>query len=142
MQQRMALGRREFTLQAALAMLGGVSVTVSGCGASGYGSGSAGGSTGMGPSTMPADLPGTVANNHGHAAVITGAQVTAGGALRLDIRGLADHPHTVELTAAEVSAVVSGEAVSKMSNTGESSAYTAHNHMVTFRGRGDDTTPY
>jgi hypothetical protein len=37
----------------------------------------------------------TISANHGHSAVITGAQLTAGGAVELNIRGTATHAHTV-----------------------------------------------
>ncbi len=45
---------------------------------------------------------GTVSANHGHTAEITAAELTAGNALSLDITGTADHPHTVELTMDDV----------------------------------------
>jgi hypothetical protein len=56
-----------------------------------------------------------------------GAQLTAGGALALDIRGDADHPHTVELSADEVEAIAGNQRVSKTSSTDAS-----HSHVVTF----------
>jgi len=120
------LDRRQFTLQSALAMLGGVVITISGCGG-----GSSSPST---PSQNPpptgggsGDRVGNVSANHGHNAVITSAQVTAGGALTLDIRGSATHPHTVVLTAAEVASIGSGQRVSKTSSSED-----AHDHTVTF----------
>ena len=89
------LGRRRFTLASALALLAGVSVTITACG----------GSSSPGP-TGPSDggnsgnggVAGTISSNHGHVARITGAELTAGGALSLDISGTAGHPHTVELS--------------------------------------------
>ena len=70
---------------------------------------------------------GTVSANHGHTAEITAAELTAGNALSLDITGTADHPHTVELTMDDVMNIENGESVSKTS-----SVDAAHDHTVTF----------
>ena len=79
--------RREFTLDAALAVLAGCVVTVAeGCGKS----------TTEPTATPPTDVTGVIAANHNHSnAVITGAQITAGVAITLNIQGTAAHPHTV-----------------------------------------------
>jgi hypothetical protein len=82
------------------------------------------------PTPTPAasgDKTGTISSNHGHSAVITAAQLTAAGALKLDITGSASHPHSVELTAAEVTAIAGGTKTSK-----ESSTDASHSHTVTF----------
>jgi outer membrane biosynthesis protein TonB len=82
------------------------------------------------PSPTPtpvADRNGSISSNHGHVARITGAQLTAGGALSLDITGSATHSHTVEVSAAEVMAIARGQQVSKTSSTDAS-----HSHVVTF----------
>ncbi len=73
-----------------------------------------------------------IATNHGHVAVISGAQLLAGMGLRLDIRGLAQsHTHTVDLSAQQVAAIRDGQRV-----TVESSAdyEDKHGHSVTFNG--------
>jgi hypothetical protein len=88
------IDRREFTATAVLALLSGVTVTVVGCGSSS--------SSPTAPTPGPGNRTGAVTANHGHAAVITGAQISAGNAVELDIRGSADHPHTVQITMAEV----------------------------------------
>ncbi len=121
--------RRQFTLASAMAILSGVAITITACGG--------GGSSPTAPSTPPptsggggggaADKTGAIGSNHGHAAVITAAQLTAAGALNLDIRGSSDHPHTVTLTAAEVASIAANQRVSK-----ESSTDSAHSHSVTF----------
>jgi hypothetical protein len=119
-EQTMMLGRREFTLQSILALLGGVIITVADCG---------GGSSSP-TSPTPADSGsevGTITGNHGHSAVITAAQLTAGNALELHIRGVADHDHTVSLSAAEVMAAANRQRVSK-----DSSTDAGHDHAVTF----------
>lgn len=121
MQNQDRLDRREFTAQAALALLGGAVITITGCGG--------GGSSPSAPSPPASggDRAGAVSANHGHVAVITAAQLSAAGSLTLNIRGSATHPHTVELTAVEVAQVRDGQRVSKISTIGDS-----HNHNVTF----------
>ena len=115
------ISRREFSLHSALAILSGVAITVSGCG-----SDSPTDPTPT-PDPGPDDLEGTVSANHGHEAVITDAELTAGNMLTLDIMGTADHPHTVELTADEVMRIDDGETVAKLSSNND-----AHTHTVTF----------
>jgi hypothetical protein len=127
------ISRREFSVAAALAALSGVAITITACGGGGGESptssnGAPGyndGSTTSGSAS--GDKVGTISSNHGHSAVITAAQLTAAGALKLDIKGAADHPHTVELSAAEVTAIAGGAKTSK-----ESSTDASHSHTVTF----------
>jgi hypothetical protein len=116
------LTRREFTVETALAMLAGVTITISGCGDDDDDSNP------TNPTTPPAaDRTGTVETNHGHVATITAAQLTAGMALTLNIQGTAPHPHTVSLTPNEVTQISGGARVAKVSSTDQ-----AHSHMVTF----------
>ena len=120
--------RREFTAASVMALLAGVTITLSGCGSD----------SPSGPSPNPTPTPtpppatsgdkvGVVSANHGHSAVVTGAQITAAGAVSLDIRGKADHTHTVELSANEVVQIGAGTQVAKLSTTTSS-----HDHTVTF----------
>jgi len=126
--------RREFTLASALAVLSGVTITITGCGG-GYGGTS---SDPYGPSTpaptpMMGDKSGVISANHNHEAIITAARLTGGSAIGLDIRGTADHTHTVDLSAAEIAAIAANQQVSKgstSSNTG--GTYGDHAHTVTF----------
>jgi hypothetical protein len=119
------LQRRRITVAAALALLGAPAVTLTACG---------GGATGpnpvptpLGPS-CPADAAcGVVTGDPSHSATITGAQLAAGGALVLDIRGAASHNHTVSLSADEVTAIRARQRVSKTS-----SPTLGHQHEVTF----------
>jgi hypothetical protein len=125
------LDRRQFTQEAGLAFLAGVSVTVAACGGGGAG-GSGDGydppTSGTPPTTLPAgSKTGQVAANHGHAAVITAAQLAAGGALQLNIAGEAGHPHIVDLPAQAVQEIRDGRKVEKESTTTD-----AHVHVVTF----------
>ncbi len=130
MEEQKILDRRQFTLAAALAALSGVVITIS---EAGCGSDSPTGGTGTpSPSPTPTPAPvqdkmGVVSNNHGHVAVVTGAQLTAGGAVQLNIQGTASHPHTVEITAADITAIKANQQVAKSSSTDNS-----HNHTVTF----------
>jgi hypothetical protein len=111
--------RREFTLAALLAMLGGVSITISGCGKA---------SSPSTPSTTPPveDKTGAISNNHGHVAVITSGQLTAANTLALSLQGTASHNHMLELSAAEVMQIRDGRTLAK-----ECSG-TSHTHVVTF----------
>jgi hypothetical protein len=109
------MGRREFTTQSLLALLAGVTVTISGCGDD------------EPTSPTATDKMGTISNNHGHAATITAAQQTAGGAVVLEIQGSGTHNHQVSLTAAEVVQIRNGQQVSTTSTTTNS-----HQHTVTF----------
>lgn len=113
--------RRDFNLQSALALLSGVTITISGCGG--------GSSSPTSPSTPGGDnnVQGSVGTNHGHVAVITAAQLNARNDLVLSITGTADHPHTVTLTGGELGQIAGGGRVSKQSTTNA-----GHDHIVTF----------
>lgn len=122
--EKQCLDRREFTVQWVLAMLSGVVITVTDCGGS------------SGPTAPPTPAPdkvGEISLNHNHSAVITGAQLAAGSAVVLNIRALADHDHTVELSAAEVMQIASGQRVAKVSSIGAAPQPLGnHDHVVTF----------
>jgi hypothetical protein len=98
-------------------MLAGVTVTITGCGSDG----------GTAPTPPATDKTGLIAGNHGHAATVTAAQQTAGGAVAISIQGTASHDHTLELTEAEIMRVRFGVQVVKdcvMSRN--------HVHTITF----------
>ena len=81
-----SLTRREFTVQSALAMLAGVTITISGCGDDV--------NPAPAPSPTPTDRTGTVSTDAGHShtgAVVTAAQFTAGNAITLTLTGIATH---------------------------------------------------
>ena len=113
-----SISRREFTLEWALAMLAGVVITVSGCGSD---------SPSPTPTPVATDVNGTVSANHGHVATITAAQITAAGALSLDIMGTATHAHTVSLSAGQVLQIGAKQQVAVLSTTDA-----GHDHTVTF----------
>lgn len=91
-------------------------------------SGCDGGKQPVGPEP-PADRVGTISLNHGHTAVITVAQLVAGGALKLEIQGSSIHGHALELSADEVGRIRRGEIVSVLSAAGWEDK---HDHRVTF----------
>lgn len=117
------MNRREFSVEAAVALIGGAAIVIGGCG----GGSSTGSSTG--PSSAPLhDVEGSVGDNHGHVALITAAQLGAAGDLELDIQGTSSHSHMVSLSAAEVLSVRNGTRVQKESSGSK------HTHAVTFNG--------
>lgn len=110
---------RRATLQAILAILSGVTITIAACGSDS-------------PSAPDGSETGAVSDNHGHSAVILSAQLTAGNGIVLQIRGSASHPHTVDLSAAEIGQIAAGQRVSKTSSTDASADFGTHAHTVTF----------
>jgi len=109
------MNRREFTIEAAMALLGGAVITI-GCGSS----------SPTASTPPPPDALGTVDSNHGHAVTVTSAQLVAGAALELDIRGTSGHTHTVSLSADDIAAIRNGARVQKQSSG------TSHLHTVMF----------
>ena len=114
--EQIRIDRREFTLKSAVALLSGVAITISGCGEA----------DGPGDPSPSRDRIGNISNNHGHSAVVVGAQLD-GQDLILDIRGAASHTHSVSLTRNELVAIGDGRQVVKTSSTGQ-----FHQHTVTF----------
>ena len=116
-----SLTRREFSVESLMALFAGIVITVTACDDD---------SSPTAPSTS--DRVGSVSANHGHTATILSMQLTAGSGVTLNIRGTADHPHSVDLTAAEVVQIRDGQRVSKTSSTDPSAAFGTHLHTVTF----------
>ena len=129
------IDRREFAREAGLAFLSGVTVTVSACGGGGGGgySGSNPAAGGTPAPTSPGDEVGEISANHGHQAIITAAQLMAGGAVELDIAATAGHSHTVSLPAEAVEAVGNARPVQT-----ESTTTNGHSHTVTFNTESPD----
>lgn len=119
LEDRTSLTRREFTLEAALAILAGCVITISETACSK--------STTAPASAPPSDVTGNVSANHGHVATITGAQITAGGAIPLNIQGTATHPHMVMISQADLTALKNRQTVTSTSSTDS-----GHSHTVTF----------
>ena len=124
------VGRRRISVAAAMALLGGATVALTACGG--------GASPTAPPTPSPTPTPdasgcpanaacGAVSVDPAHAAVITEAQLAAGGALVLNIQGRQNHGHVVELTADEVVAIRNRQRVDKTS-----SRTLNHEHSVTF----------
>ena len=127
------LDRREFSRESLLLLLGGLTISVSAC--SGGGS-SPTAATPPAPTGQPgagiADVRGTVGANHGHVALVTGAQISAAGAVTLAIRGAADHDHQLSLSAAEMARLRDGQSVAVRSAGAQD-----HDHLVTFSRSSD-----
>ena len=117
------LTRREFTVESALAMLAGVTITISGCGGDNNNSNNAG----MGPT--PAGKAGVVSTTNGHThtgADITAAQLTGNTDISLTLTG-SGHTHMLALSQNELSQISAGTRVSKDSTNDQ-----FHMHTVTF----------
>ena len=129
LEQARLLSRRRFTRESVLAMLAGVTITITGCGDDDD-------DNPTGP-TSSGDFTGVVSANHGHRATVTSVQITAANGVSLDIRGDADHTHTVALTAAQVVQIGNRQQVVATPTTDN-----AHLHTVTFnRGGGGPEGP-
>jgi len=119
-----AVTRREFTLEAALALLAGCMITISDV--------ACGDDNPATPTPAPADIAGTVSANHGHAATITAAQITATNAVVLNIQGTAAHSHTLSLSQADLQTLKNRQPVSRDSSSDVSASVGLHLHTVTF----------
>lgn len=121
--RRTSVTRREFTLDAALAVLAGCVITVSDACSS---------STSPSPAAPAADINGAISANHNHVALITAAQITAGNAISLNIQGTAAHNHTVSITQADLTTLRNRQSVSRESSSDPSNTFGLHSHTVTF----------
>ncbi len=131
------IDRREFTAEAVLAALSGVAITITACGGGGGGYSSP--SSPTAPSNPPpttsnaGDEVGSISNNHNHSALVTAAQLVAANLVQLDIRGTADHTHTVTLSVDAIQAIKAGQAVKT-----DSTSTNAHLHTVTFNSEAPE----
>ena len=115
--------RRDFTLNAAMALLAGCVITISdACGSD----------SPTTPSNPPADVNGVISANHGHVAVVTTAQMTAGSALSLSIQGTAAHNHSLSLSQADLQMLRNRQSVTHDSTSDPSNTFGLHLHTVTF----------
>jgi hypothetical protein len=114
--------RREFTLDAALAVLAGCVVTIS----------DACGNSSTSPSPTPTDVAGVISANHNHSGTITAAQITTGSAFTLNIQGTAAHPHTVAITQADLTSLKNRQSITRESSSDLSNTFGQHSHSVTF----------
>jgi len=69
---------------------------------------------------------GTITGNHGHTLTVPAADISAGAAKTYNIDGAAGHPHTIDLSAADMTTLAGGASV-----TVTSSNDLAHTHNVT-----------
>lgn len=71
--------------------------------------------------------------NHGHRAIITGAQLMAQEAIDVDIRGSSPHTHTVHLDGLDIETIIHGVELSFRSTPqSDPTDFEPHTHMVTF----------
>ena len=112
----MAMTRKEFI--GGLAS-GTVLLVFSGCG--GGGGGMSGGGSGC---------TDTIAANHGHVLVVPLSDLSSMVDKSYDIRGTADHTHTVTLTAAQLAQLKAGQSVNVNSSMSTSMTYGTHFHAV------------
>ena len=111
------MNRREFSSSGVLALLAGVAATLTeAC------------SSPVAPLGEPG-VAGEISNNHAHRAVVTEAQLKAGGAVEIDIKGESGHHHYVDLSAEDVGRIAAGLRVSRVSS---GSSEDKHDHVVTF----------
>ena len=117
-----SLSRREFTLDAALAILATCVITVSeeACGSDKS-------------TTTPTpvnDVVGNVAANHAqpHQVTVTAAQINGGNQLTLDIRGQSTHNHTITLTSGNLNTLKTRGGTVTVTSTNDNQ----HQHDVTF----------
>ena len=120
------LTRREFTRESVLALLSGVVITITGC-SSGYDESP---TSPTPPPSSGSGVNGTISANHSHVAFVTNAQISAANNISLDITGTADHPHTIDLSGAELMQIGNGQRVVKTSTV--SQVQGVHSHTVTF----------
>ena len=120
------LRRRDFTATGLMVLFGGMVFTVASCGSD----------TSSGSPTAPSGTGrvGIISANHSHTAVLTAARLAAGGAVVLDIRASASHPHRVELSAGEVAQARDGQRLAKTSSSDFGTGFGDHSHLVTFNG--------
>jgi hypothetical protein len=109
------IDRRAFTRQSLMAMLAGVTITLSGCGDDDPND------------PTPASETGDISNNHGHTAVITGAELTGSATIMINFQGSANHNHNLEITVAELTQIRNQARLVK-----DTSVTNAHSHTVTF----------
>ena len=125
------LTRREFTLEAALALLAGCVITITdACGGSNTSTNNT--ANPASPSPAPADITGTVSANHNHSAVVLAAQITATNAIVLNIQGTAAHNHTLSISQADLQTLKNRQPVSRDSSSDVSATFGLHMHTVTF----------
>jgi hypothetical protein len=119
-------GRRTFIGAAAAALLAGAVIQITGCSSDDKGTGN--------PNPGDGSKAGAVLENHAspHKAVITKAQLDAGGGLTLDIQGLSGHSHSITLNADQVATIKAGEHAMTSSTTYTPPGGTGHGHVVMF----------
>jgi len=128
------LTRKQFLRKALEVSAGALGLTLlRGCGGS-SGGGSTGGTSGSGSDTGADCLAnGTrtaIATNHGHILVVSMDDVAAGTEKTYDIRGSADHSHTVTISVQQFESLAENEAIMMESSLNASASFGTHEHTV------------
>ena len=105
--------RRDFLQNAMMAAFSGIAITIVGCGKDN--------------ASADQNETGSISANHGHSAIVSAAQITAGAAIELNITGSSTHSHVVSLSASQINAIGQGTTVNVTSSSGDS-----HTHLVSF----------
>src|SRR5690349_12373236 len=77
-----------------------------------------GGDDAAGPSCSATNPQTNISANHGHAMSVSGADVTAAITKTYDIKGLADHSHTVQVLDSNFRELAAGSKVTAFSTSG------------------------
>ena len=117
--------RRTFTVATLMVLMAAATISVTACGGDNPASLSVGG-----PGVT--ERTGSISDNHGHVATLTAAQLSAGNAVSLDIRGAADHGHVIGLSGAEVVQIRNSQRVTATSSVEMTPTFGTHFHTVTF----------
>ncbi|MBW8887264.1 MAG: hypothetical protein JF616_05830 [Fibrobacteres bacterium] len=115
------LNRREFLGTAAAALLSAIALSLLGCGDD----------KGTSDSAGAGDMVGDIADNHGHRAILSKAQIDAGSAVDLHIQNTANHDHTLSLSAEDMAKLKNGGMVTVETGTASDPA-NPHTHSVMF----------
>lgn len=111
------MDRRSFLIRIGGAVAGTMTLALLGCSED---------DPGPGPMGVDGQVRIDITNNHGHSLVLARGDLVAGQPIQLSMDG--GHSHTVDLTAADVDALLAGNTVTKVSSDA------GHTHSVEFDG--------
>jgi hypothetical protein len=115
----MTLTRKEFLSTVMTAAAGAASAALL------VACGSSSDDDGGGGNCLAAGVNASIGANHGHALVVTAADVMAGAAKTYDIRGSADHTHGVTVSAGAFTMLASNQSAMTISTTVDN-----HSHSI------------
>lgn len=126
------LTRKQFLRKALEVSAGTLGLVVlRGCGGNTYGGSSGGaGSDTSGGDCLANGTRAAIATNHGHVLVVSMDDVAAGAEKAYDIRGSADHTHTVTITTQQFASLGENQAIMMESSLNASPTFGTHEHTV------------